>query len=151
MFDTVLGLPVHVLVIHAVVVLLPLMAVVTVLLALRPRWSQRTAQLVVLGNVAVTGLAFVASQSGEDLRRRLAASPAIREHAERGDLLPWVSVALLAVSVGTLLLRGRGRGRAPLGVAVTSLVALAAIGWTVVVGHTGAEAAWAAVVSRTSP
>ena len=37
-FDTVLGLPVHALVVHGVVVLLPLMAIITAVVACVPRW-----------------------------------------------------------------------------------------------------------------
>jgi hypothetical protein len=37
MFDTISGLPVHALVVHTVVVLLPLMSIVTVAIALRRR------------------------------------------------------------------------------------------------------------------
>lgn len=150
MFDTIFGLPLHVLVIHAVVVLLPLMALVTVLLALRPRWSERAAWLVVAGDVVVTGLAFLAASSGEALKLMLPANEAIREHAERGDLLPWFSVALVVAALGVLLLRRRGSGRTPLGVTLSAVVAVAVISWTVVVGHSGAQAAWAGVVSSAS-
>lgn len=150
MFDTIFGLPLHVLVIHAVVVLLPLMAVVTVLLALRPRWSETAAWLVVAGDVVVTGIAFVAASSGEALKRMLPANEAIREHADRGGLLPWFAVALVVAALAVVALRRRGSGRTPLGVGLSAVVAVAVISWTVVVGHTGAQAAWAGVVSSAS-
>ncbi|WP_157622411.1 hypothetical protein [Nostocoides sp. Soil756] len=34
--------------------------------------------------------AFVASSSGESLQRRVARTDLVEEHAELGDLLPWV-------------------------------------------------------------
>ena len=40
LFDTLLGLPQHPLVVHAVVVLLPLTALVEIAVALQPRWNR---------------------------------------------------------------------------------------------------------------
>jgi hypothetical protein len=42
-FDTITGLPVHALVVHATVVLVPLLAIVTVVVALRDRLRERYA------------------------------------------------------------------------------------------------------------
>ena len=52
MLDTVLGLPLHPLVVHAVVVLLPLVALGVMALAVVPRWRARLA-LPLLGLLVV--------------------------------------------------------------------------------------------------
>ena len=70
-FDSILGLPLHPLVVHGVVVLLPLMALVTVVVAVRARWRQRLAWPLVVVNLGVAGMAFTAKESGEALARRL--------------------------------------------------------------------------------
>ena len=63
MLDTVLGLPVHAIAVHAAVVLVPLMAVLTVLVAVLRRWRVRAAWPVVAGNVLVL-VALVRRRSG---------------------------------------------------------------------------------------
>src|SRR5919199_3284502 len=100
MFDTISGLPVHVLVVHAVVVLLPLMAVATVAVAVRRGWRS-AAPWVVLVDAAVVGLAYVAKESGEVLQKRLAQfTPDVaQDHAKHGDLVPYFAVALLVAAV----------------------------------------------------
>lgn len=50
MFDLVNGLPVHPLVVHAVVVLLPLAIVGTILVAVRPTWRRAYGPLVVVAS-----------------------------------------------------------------------------------------------------
>jgi len=88
MFDTIDGLPVHALVVHAVVVLLPLMAVLTIVVAVRRGLRERYSWWVLAGNVVVAGLTLVAKQSGEALRASLGGQIA-KEHAALGTLLPW--------------------------------------------------------------
>ena len=68
-FDTVLGLPVHALVVHGVVVLLPLMAIVTAVVACVPRWRARAAWPVVVVDAGMVAMTLVARQSGEALQR----------------------------------------------------------------------------------
>ncbi|MGI8613083.1 MAG: hypothetical protein ACR2KL_03925, partial [Nocardioidaceae bacterium] len=67
MFNTINGLPVHALAVHAVVVLVPLSALLGVLFVV-PRlrsWSRLPLPLVALAAVVAT---FVARQSGQALR-----------------------------------------------------------------------------------
>ena len=148
MFDTIAGLPVHPLVVHAVVVLLPLMAVVTVAVAVRPSW-RRAAGWVVVADALVAGCAFVAKESGERFQQRLGGSQVAHDHAEQGDLLPLFALALLAAAVVVLLVRGR-RPLVWVAVALAVVTGAAAVGWTVVVGHSGATAVWGSVAGSTS-
>ncbi|MFM7146805.1 MAG: DUF2231 domain-containing protein [Actinomycetales bacterium] len=151
--DTVFGLPVHVLVVHAVVVLLPLASIGAVLLALLPRFSQRFAVLVVVLAWAAVPAAFLAEGSGEQFAERVGLP---QPHAELGESMPYFAVALAVVLlVFWLFDRGipgnRGRPWWLKGLAVVLiLVAVLTTWWTIRVGHSGAEATWSAVVQNTT-
>lgn len=153
-FDTFLGLPVHALVVHVVVVLLPLTAIGAILIAARNDWSKRFGIVVVVLAFVATGAAFVSKESGEKLAARVGLP---QEHAELGDVMPWVALGFfVVVTVFWLFDRGVPGGRRRPGwlrafaVAVV-LVSLFAIYWTFQVGHTGAEAVWNPILQRTTP
>ncbi len=150
MFDTITGLPVHPLSVHAVVVLLPLACLATVAVAVRPAWRRFATPLAAL-NLAVAVAAFVAKQSGEALAHRVKQfnEPAgLGTHAEWGDRLFALSLALF---VGALVIRWT-RDRPALArvvVVVAVIGALATVGVTAYVGHTGATMVWKDVVANT--
>jgi hypothetical protein len=166
-FDTVLGLPVHALVVHGVVVLLPLLTLVTVWWAWRPPAGRDVGWLVVAADLAVTVLTWVAQRSGEALQARLGGQVA-RDHAQIAKWLPWLALALAASAVLVQVARGPGRtagmpGRvtaaqatraaAALRTRVTgalaTVVAVGALVWTVRTGHSGTEAVWGGIVGST--
>jgi hypothetical protein len=152
LFDTILGLPVHALVVHGVVVLLPLMAVVTVWWAARTASTRRTGWLVVAADAAVTVLTWVAAQSGEALQHRLGGTVAV-EHGQLARYLPWMALGL-TIAAGLVQLNRRGGDGAHLPGRVTAplvaVVALVVVYWTVRVGHAGAVAVWAEIVRSTT-
>ena len=95
-FDTVTGLPTHILVVHAVVVLVPLCFIGVCIAAASQTWRQRLAVpiLVLLAVSFVSSL--IAIQSGKALRKRLGATPTINHHAHLGIWVPvFVAAALL--------------------------------------------------------
>jgi uncharacterized membrane protein len=156
LFDTVLGLPVHALVVHGVVVLLPLMAVVTLVWAWRRPSRSRSGLAVVAGDAVVAVMTFVAKESGEALQQRLGGQAAL-EHGELADPLPLIGVGLLVAAA--LVQVHRTRGSAPrsagggLGTVLSVLVTVVAavvVVWTIRVGHSGAEAVWGEIVTNTS-
>ncbi|WP_329787454.1 DUF2231 domain-containing protein [Lentzea sp. DG1S-22] len=162
---TIDGIPLHPLLVHAVVVLLPLAALCSVAIALVPAWRRRYSW-VVLG-VTLAGVASVpaAKQTGEDLQAGLARngvqSPVIQTHAELGDmLLPLAlgfGVAVIALLVAGRLADRERQAEAPatktwrvISVAVSVLVVVLAVGATVQTvraGHSGSEAVWSGVGS----
>src|SRR5215470_12734485 len=91
------GLPVHVLIVHAVVVLVPLSVLAALTVALWPAARRRFGWLAVGLTAVATVCIPIATSSGEDLRDRLAATPLIREHAHLGDQLLVFVAALLVV------------------------------------------------------
>ncbi len=152
MFDTIAGLPLHPLVVHAVIVLLPLACLGAVAIAVVPAWNHRFGVLVVGCALVATVAAVGAKQSGEALASRVGVP------AEHQAVARWIPVVagLLLVAVGVLwwLERGRAGGRTPavrLVAALTVAAALVALGWVVVAGHSGATAVWGRIVQSTTP
>ena len=158
MFDLVNGVPVHPLVVHAVVVLLPLACLGTMAIALRPTWRGKYGLLVVACAAVATALIPVATSSGEALERHVG-NPG--EHAELGDQLIWFAVPLFVLSLALVWLDRRESGAATTesdaatGVevrrsstairVVTVLALVAAVAASIQVyrvGDSGARAAW---------
>lgn len=175
---TIGGLPLHPLIVHAVVVLLPLSAVAVVLIALRPAWRRRYGAPVAVLAVLATAAVPVAQQTGEQLKAKLdaAQNPLINQHAELGDtLLPYAIVfGVLAVALvligwvadrrrtipesatpqGDVPERGPAAGRGPLQVLVIAIAALAVLSavattaQVIRIGHSGSEAVWEGVATN---
>ncbi|UBU09892.1 DUF2231 domain-containing protein [Nonomuraea gerenzanensis] len=68
MFDEIMGLPAHPLIIHFAVVLTPLLVLVAIAHALLPRRRANLAWAVVLLSLAAPAAVFAARQSGESLK-----------------------------------------------------------------------------------
>jgi hypothetical protein len=95
--STVNGLPAHILLVHAVVVLVPLAALLVVLSAVWPAARRRLGLVTPVLALATTVVVPVTTDAGEWLERRVDPDPLVRVHTELGDqLLPWV-IGLLVV------------------------------------------------------
>lgn len=93
------GLPLHVLLVHFVVVLVPLTAIAALLVPIWPAARRRLGIVVPLLALADLILVPVVMEAGEWLQARLPATPLIQQHAALGRmLLPWV-IALFAFTV----------------------------------------------------
>lgn len=153
MFREVNGLPGHVLVIHAVVVLVPLLALLSATYGVLPRWRPRLGWAVAVLAVAAPIATFVATQSGEAFEEVLATRGVdltkIREHSEYGDTLLWFTIAL-AVAALLLLLVTSGSPRvpqlpswiSPAMSAVVIILAVFALVYAYLTGDSGAQAVW---------
>ncbi len=163
MFDTVFGIPVHALVVHAVVVLSPLTVLMLLAFSLSERFRAWSRWLTTAVGAVTTAFAFVASASGESLERRVAESSLVEEHAELGDLLPWV-VLLTTIVAGALwwawrkdrttAAEGTPGGRSGLFRILAVVGVVAALGLAVdvtLVGHSGAQAVWSDAGSQPAP
>jgi heme A synthase len=105
--DLVNGVPVHPLVVHAVVVLLPLGVLGAVAIALRAAWRERYGRLVV-GVLLLAALAIpLATRSGQALAARVGFP---LEHQRLGEQLIWFALPLLVVTALLVLLSGRPAG-----------------------------------------
>ncbi|WP_328348939.1 DUF2231 domain-containing protein [Micromonospora sp. NBC_00421] len=119
MFKEINGLPGHVLVVHAVVVFVPLLALLASAYGLMPRWRPRLDWAVAILAVVTPVLAWVATESGEAFEEALEEkgySPEllakIHEHSEFGDILLWFTLGL-AVAALLLLAVTSDRVRTP--------------------------------------
>ncbi len=155
-FDLINGLPVHALVIHAAVVLVPLTALGLVVMAIWPRFSRGHGWLVVVSGVVATMSSFVARQSGEALEERV--GEAGFDHADLGEVMPFFAAAML-VAVIVLWLIDRSApdsGPAPrralrVVVAVIGVViAVANLVWVFRVGDSGAKSVWTGKVAAST-
>lgn len=146
MLDLVDGLPLHPLVVHAVVVLLPLAVLGTLAVVAVPRLRPFT-PLAALVATAAAVLLPVASESGEALEERVG-EPGV--HAELGEQLVVIGIALAVVLWLLTLLRRHGTG--PLTAVVAGLAVVTALlaGFQVYrVGESGARATWGDVAGTT--
>ncbi len=148
MFDLINGLPVHPLVVHGVVVLLPVAVLGTIAIAAKPAWRLRYGPIVVVCAAIATVLLPISTSSGEALQERVG-SPG--DHAELGDSLIWFAIPLLVLAAALVYLEWRKAndkpaiGPAVLPAAIAGLAIIAALATgvqTYRVGDSGARAAW---------
>jgi uncharacterized membrane protein len=153
-FDQINGLPVHVLVIHAAVVFVPLLALGAIVYAVVPRWRSRIGWAVILLAIVAPIVTFVSMESGKKLYDRLIANglkgtgkQMLDNHMGFGSLTFWFTLALGVVALVMAVLTVRKPRSLPrlaeLGLAVIT-VALAAISGYYVfrTGDSGAHVVW---------
>jgi len=145
MFDTVLGLPLHPLIVHGVVVLIPLTVIAIAVGVIRPAWGRPASSLAAIAALLSAVFAFTATQSGEALAARVGSPGA---HQQWGDRVLLASLALLAVTAAWWWSTLRGRATAAhhrpsraLGWGALA-VGVVAIVLTVAAGHSGATVTW---------
>ncbi|ALX66629.1 DUF2231 domain-containing protein [Microbacterium sp. XT11] len=142
------GLPLHPLLVHAVVVLIPLTALALVLGALVPAARRRLGLVTPLAALIVLALLPVTMLAGDALASGLGPIPAVERHAALGRLLwPWVLGMFVVAAVQWVTHRSdRTPSRAARAVIAVAAVITAA-GSTVMVvlvGEAGARAVWGA-------
>ena len=141
-FDLVMGLPVHPLIVHLAVVLIPLAAIAASVMAVKPGVSRKYGA-VIIGITVVGQLSLnVAKLSGEALLERL--DMELERHTELGNLAPLASVPLLVLVILLYQVDRRRRGSKlrKLIALLTVIAALFAAGYISLTGHSGAEAVW---------
>jgi hypothetical protein len=163
-FNSLLGLPVHVLIVHLAVVLVPLAATAFIGLGWRPAWRARFSLPLAGFAVVAAGSAFLAAQTGGSLKatirsRALAAGTRanLGDHPGSGNRAEIFAILLAAGAITSwLLYRQRDQLSLPTWIsnalyAGTSLVALVAILTMVIAGHSGAALVWKDLGNYVSP
>lgn len=156
MFDTIFGLPVHVLVIHVALALVPVSSVVAILVGLFPHWPDRARYAVLVLASAGVAAVWVAIQSGQELKERLQAggivARQIQRHQDAGELALWFVLAVWVLAVVLVILSRRPYSRAASrSVAALMLIAgTAATGQVLWTGHLGATAVWSCTISSSA-
>ncbi|MFZ2503549.1 MAG: DUF2231 domain-containing protein [Nocardioides sp.] len=158
--DTIAGLPLHPLIVHAAVVLGPLTALLFVLYAVVPRWRGALKWPIVIGAVVSAISGALSAASGEGLEHLVSSGgeanrSLVEAHAEAGELAAasLYGLAVVVIVVIFLLLPPLDRGRKALGTLglVAALLASIFVGYAVFnAGHTGAKSSWSEVVSDSS-
>ena len=155
------GLPVHVLIVHAVVIFVPLAAVSLLVAAAWPAARRRLGLLPAATAAVALALVPIATEAGEWLEARLPPAPLIQQHTALGDdLLPWSIAVFVLAALLWLYDRFRSRvvGRIPPGVVrvipwvLLVLSIAAAVGsliTVVLIGESGARAVWQGSYSET--
>ncbi len=149
---TISGLPAHILLVHAIVVLAPLTAVLEILCGFWPAARRNLVWLVLALAGITTVLTPIATDAGEWLKdQRPSVSPILQEHAERGDWMIYFSAAMLVVALALVALHWlEGRSDQPrkalaIAVAVVTLVVgVSSIVTVVQIGHSGSQSVWGA-------
>ncbi|TDW86960.1 MULTISPECIES: DUF2231 domain-containing protein [Kribbella] len=151
MFERFGDLPLHVLVIHLTVVLLPVAALTGIVFALVPRWRGVLRWPALILGVGTVVCAFVAKESGEAFVNAVPTlEKAVELHAKRGDLLFWYCLIFAVVAVAAFLLLAGIKGdkattSRPLELltqAAVVVIGVLVIWQTIRTGDAGAKAVW---------
>ena len=161
--SSVFGVPLHPLVVHAVVILVPLTAVMVLLAAAVPAFRRWAGWLPLAAAASCVVLTRVASDSGSNLQRLEAEEgklkPQVAPHQALGDQLIWWVLGILVVALAAYVVARRERAHDRAGgrtdstsevprwatvvVAVAGvLVATGTVVHTLRVGHSGAQSVW---------
>ena len=154
------GIPLHPLVVHAVVVLLPLAALGTVVIAVRRSWRRSFGIPVLLMTLVGVAAVPVATTTGSQLRAALDVNnPLLDVHEQRASwLLPFALTFLVLVAAAVLTelaavraeagahaMRAATRTRYRVTTGLSVLAALAGLVVTAIVvwvGHAGSIVVW---------
>lgn len=158
------GLPAHVLMVHAIVVLVPLTALALVSCAVWPTMMRRAGVALPALALVTLGLLPLTLESGEWLEERVTENPLVEAHTALGEsLLPW-AVGLFVVAAALWLVRRRATAgpddgartfadRVPVRIVAVLLSLAVAAGASVQVyriGDSGAKATWQGGFSTTA-
>jgi len=148
------GLPLHVLLVHAVVVLVPLAALCAAAAAVWPAARRRLGIVSPVLALVVVVLVPITTTAGEWLQERVGPTPLVQAHAALGTgLLPWaIAVLVAAVAVWAWHrfaspMFGADRRGLRIAVAVALAVGTIAAGagavtQVVLIGESGSRAVW---------
>nr|MDT0659918.1 DUF2231 domain-containing protein [Micromonospora sp. DSM 115978] len=163
MFEEVMGIPAHPLLIHAAVVFVPLLALLAIAYSFVPVVRSHTRWVLGLLAIGAPASALFAKLSGDAFFERLQANgrvtegfiPVLEEHQNLGEMTLYASLVLGVLTLALVYLvapraaaahtAGRaGQSRVvSLGLGVLTLIAaVASIYYVVRTGDTGAKAVW---------
>ena len=139
------GLPLHPLLVHSAVVLVPLVAIGALVMSYLPSFSRRHGKLILILAVIAQVSVFLAKMSGEAFAEIL--DKDVEKHAELGEIAPLVTIPMVALiylrwrmdragsTTGSVVIRRL----ISVALVIASLVSLVVI---FLVGHSGASSVW---------
>ena len=144
-FGMIAGLPLHPLLVHSAVVLVPLVAIGALVMSYLPSFSRRHGKLILILAVIAQVSVFLAKMSGEAFAEILDKN--VEKHAELGEIAPLVTIPMVALiylrwrmdragsTTGSVVIRRL----ISVALVIASLVSLVVI---FLVGHSGASSVW---------
>jgi len=144
-FGMIAGLPLHPLLVHSAVVLVPLVAIGALVMSYLPSFSRRHGKLILILALVAQVSVFLAKMSGEAFSEILKKD--VDKHAELGEIAPFVTIPMVAL----IYLRWRmdRAGSSTGSVAIRRLTSvalviasLASLAMIFLVGHSGASSVW---------
>ncbi len=123
------GLPLHILIVHVLVLGIPLSALLTVLSAVWPAARRRIGIVGPIVALLVLITVPIAQNAGAWLMARVGETPLVQEHAGLGDTMLWFAIGLFVASLvawGVPFLMARQQRTVPTW--LTAVVAVVAIG-----------------------
>ncbi|MGY2876681.1 putative membrane protein [Marmoricola sp. URHA0025 HA25] len=157
MLDTIFGLPMHPLIVHATVVIVPAAALLVALAAVYPRFRTWIGPVPVLAALLSCVLVPLSTGSGEELQHRVGETSLVQKHADLAETLIWFVIPLAVIALVGYWLQRRGADGSgtTAGKGLAATVAVAAVllsGATLVdvgiIGHSGAKASWSKVTDQ---
>ena len=156
MFDYIFGLPMHVLVIHGVVVLVPLSGLCAIAYVARPSWRHALRWPTAIGALVSGVSAWVAAESGQRLLVRVSTARAsttdldlLQNHMDWGDRAKLFCLLFMVLTLAAVWLvlppeqeTPRNRPTEVLLSVLVTLGAIAAITTVVLAGHAGSKVVW---------
>lgn len=148
---TVFGLPLHPLIVHATVVAVPAAALSVLLATVWPRFRRWASWGPVALAVIALVLVPITTSSGESLERSLPHDALIEKHAHLADgLTPWMIVLLVGalaslyprIASARPALWSPARWFGAVAAVLSVIGAVGALVEVVLIGHSGAAAAW---------
>ena len=139
------GLPLHPLLVHSAVVLVPLVAIGALVMSYLPSFSRRHGKLILILALVAQVSVFLAKMSGEAFSEILKKD--VDKHAELGEIAPFVTIPMVALiylrwrmdragsSIGSVVIRRL----TSVALVIASLASLVVI---FLVGHSGASSVW---------
>ena len=139
------GLPLHPLLVHSAVILVPLVAIGALIMSYLPSFSRRHGKLILIVALVAQVSVFLAKISGEAFSEIL--DKEVEKHAQLGEIAPFVTIPMVALiylrwrmdragsSTGSVAIRRL----TSVALVIASLASLVVI---FLVGHSGASSVW---------
>ncbi len=145
---TVAGLPVHALIVHFAVVVLPVSAIALIAMIYTPKIKSKYSFISVIGVILGSASVLIAKQSGEALSERLGLPV---EHSDYGTYL---TIAAFIFMVHSIIWYRSSKGRRSRVVTLlghlTVVAAIAVLALTFLTGHSGAQSVWEGKLAASS-
>lgn len=139
------GLPLHPLLVHSAVVLVPLVAIAALVMSYLPSFSRRHGKLILIVAFVAQGSVFLAKISGQAFSEILQKN--VGKHAELGEIAPFVTIPMVVLIYlrwrmdrsGSSFGNATIRRLTSVALVISSLASLVVI---FLVGHSGASSVW---------